>query len=95
MYIIDEFINELNNLALFIEYDKRFLDLHQLISKILDYIIDFQDINEFYKYMNELENYTIKIDNINKLEDLSFVILITNNIKTIVNLLNIIKYEIL
>ncbi len=95
MYIIDEFINELNNLALFIEYDKRFLDLHQLISKILDYIIDFQDINEFDKYMNELENYTIKIDNINKLEDLSFVILITNNIKTIVNLLNIIKYEIL
>ena len=97
MHIIDEFINNLDNLGLIIESDKIFQDLHELISKIFDYIIHFEDINEFNKYMNELENYTIKINNItwDKLEDVSHVILITNNIKIIVNLFNIIKYEIL
>ncbi len=94
MYIIDTFINKLNDLVILTNNDIRFTDLNQITSKILDNIINFEDINVFNKSMNELATYNIKIETINKLEDLLYIILITYNIKIIIDLLNIIEYKI-
>ncbi len=94
MNILDQFINELNNLKLLTEDDIKFKDLNQLTSKILEYTINFEDLDEFNKYMNELATYNMKLDIINKFDELSHIIEITNNIKKIIDLLNIIEYQI-
>ncbi len=93
-YIIDEFINHLNYLVILTKDDIRFQDLNKITLTILDYTNNLEDINIFNESITKLSEYIINIKTISNLDDLSFIISITNNIKIIIDLLNTLEYKI-